>query len=300
MLEVGLGGRLDATNIVTPAVTCVAQIQSEHTHIRAQRSIDRAREGGDLQAGCARVDRAAVRGGPRSDARRHWMWARSRCLVRTSRFNQRFEADPKLGPHMRGSDDRAWRVRASGRASAGRSPGATVGWRRLDRLKVLGFRRPRSASPGPRTRRHGRRSSSGTTRGSSSTARCVTRSARSSARSGRTLTRWSLSSGARTKTSTALEEISRATRSSSPSPAQTPPTRRCSGLVSRADGQDGSGRARRENDQHGRPRKGRSHVHHGQLLHRRRGEKLFEDKAREGWGLIPPSPLGEGARSAGG
>ena len=31
LLEVGLGGRLDSTNVVTPAVTCVTTIELEHT-----------------------------------------------------------------------------------------------------------------------------------------------------------------------------------------------------------------------------------------------------------------------------
>jgi dihydrofolate synthase/folylpolyglutamate synthase len=33
LLEVGLGGRLDATNAVTPRVTCVTQIELEHTQV---------------------------------------------------------------------------------------------------------------------------------------------------------------------------------------------------------------------------------------------------------------------------
>ena len=44
VLEVGLGGRLDATNIVTPAVTCVSQIQLEHTQILGNTLAEIARE----------------------------------------------------------------------------------------------------------------------------------------------------------------------------------------------------------------------------------------------------------------
>jgi dihydrofolate synthase/folylpolyglutamate synthase len=44
VLEVGLGGRLDSTNVVTPAVACVTSIELEHTEILGPTLSDVARE----------------------------------------------------------------------------------------------------------------------------------------------------------------------------------------------------------------------------------------------------------------
>ena len=71
VLEVGLGGRLDSTNVVAPAVTCVTSIELEHTdkprrHARG----DRRGEGGHPEAGCARRLSARLPGrGARGRAR---------------------------------------------------------------------------------------------------------------------------------------------------------------------------------------------------------------------------------------
>ena len=45
VVEVGLGGRLDSTNLVEPAVCCVTSIELEHTDL-GDTLADRVREGG--------------------------------------------------------------------------------------------------------------------------------------------------------------------------------------------------------------------------------------------------------------
>lgn len=103
VLEVGLGGRLDATNIVTPAVACVAQIQLEHTQILGTTLGAIARE----KAGIFKAGVPAITV-PQSDESIHAMrevaeavGAPFAVLGRDIEFNQRFESDAKLGPHMR-------------------------------------------------------------------------------------------------------------------------------------------------------------------------------------------------------
>lgn len=44
VLEVGLGGRLDATNVVDPIVSIITDISYDHTHVLGKRLIDIARE----------------------------------------------------------------------------------------------------------------------------------------------------------------------------------------------------------------------------------------------------------------
>jgi len=52
VLEVGLGGRLDSTNVVTPAMTCVTQIELEHTEQLGQtRAAIAAEKAGILKPG---------------------------------------------------------------------------------------------------------------------------------------------------------------------------------------------------------------------------------------------------------
>lgn len=103
VLEVGLGGRLDATNIVTPAVACVTQIQLEHTQILGTTLGAIARE----KAGIFKPGVPAITL-PQSDEALAVMreaaetvGAPLAVLGRDIEFNQRFESDAKLGPHMR-------------------------------------------------------------------------------------------------------------------------------------------------------------------------------------------------------
>ena len=59
VIETGLGGRLDATNVITPMVAGVATIGIDHVEYLGARGGNRVREGRDLQAGRARGDRRA-------------------------------------------------------------------------------------------------------------------------------------------------------------------------------------------------------------------------------------------------
>jgi dihydrofolate synthase/folylpolyglutamate synthase len=65
VLEVGLGGRLDSTNIVTPAVTCVTSIELEHTDKLGHEISEIARE----KAGILKSGVPAVAGRLPADAR---------------------------------------------------------------------------------------------------------------------------------------------------------------------------------------------------------------------------------------
>lgn len=163
VLEVGLGGRLDATNIVTPAVTCVAQIQLEHTHILGTTLEQIARE----KAGIFKPGVPALTV-PQSEEALEAMrkvaldvGAPLSVLGQDIEFNQRFEADPKLGPHMRVG---LMTERGEYEHLAVPLPGdhqalnCGLALAALDRLKVLGFETPevRVAEGLARTRRHGR------------------------------------------------------------------------------------------------------------------------------------------------
>ncbi len=163
VLEVGLGGRLDATNIVTPAVTCVAQIQLEHTHILGDTLGLIARE----KAGIFKPGVPALTV-PQSDEAIEAMRAVAESvgapfavLGRDIEFNQRFEADAKLGPHMRvglmteRGEYEHLAVPLDGDHQAFNCGLALAA---LDRLKLLGFDTPevRVAEGLAQTRRYGR------------------------------------------------------------------------------------------------------------------------------------------------
>lgn len=163
VLEVGLGGRLDATNIVTPAVTCVAQIQLEHTHILGTTLAEIARE----KAGIFKPGVPALTVPQSEEALEAMREVAERVgapfavLGQDIEFNQRFEADPKLGPHMRVG---LMTERGEYEHLAVPLPGdhqalnCGLALAALDRLKVLGFDAPevRVAEGLARTRRHGR------------------------------------------------------------------------------------------------------------------------------------------------
>ncbi|MEO1534226.1 MAG: folylpolyglutamate synthase/dihydrofolate synthase family protein [Planctomycetota bacterium] len=104
VIEVGLGGRLDATNVITPAVSLISSIQLEHTQILGTTHAAIASEkAGIIKPGVPAItvqqeeptaleaiEKAA------SDAD-----APLSVLGREVEFTQRFEADHELGPHMR-------------------------------------------------------------------------------------------------------------------------------------------------------------------------------------------------------
>ncbi len=66
MIEVGLGGRLDSTNVVCPAVTCITSIELEHTDKLGETEAEIAAE----KAGIIKADRPVVLGSLGSDAAR--------------------------------------------------------------------------------------------------------------------------------------------------------------------------------------------------------------------------------------
>ena len=66
LIEVGLGGRLDSTNVVHPAVTCITSIELEHTDKLGETEAEIAGE----KAGILKADRPVVLGSLRPDASR--------------------------------------------------------------------------------------------------------------------------------------------------------------------------------------------------------------------------------------
>jgi len=66
LIEVGLGGRLDSTNVVDPVVTCITSIELEHTDKLGETEAEIAGE----KAGILKPDRPAVLGSLRPDASR--------------------------------------------------------------------------------------------------------------------------------------------------------------------------------------------------------------------------------------
>lgn len=66
LIEVGLGGRLDSTNVVQPAVTCITSIELEHTDKLGETEAEIAGE----KAGILKPDRPVVLGSLRPDAAR--------------------------------------------------------------------------------------------------------------------------------------------------------------------------------------------------------------------------------------
>lgn len=66
LIEVGLGGRLDSTNVVQPAVTCITSIELEHTDKLGETEAEIAGE----KAGILKPNRPVVLGSLRADAAR--------------------------------------------------------------------------------------------------------------------------------------------------------------------------------------------------------------------------------------
>lgn len=163
VIEVGLGGRLDATNIITPAVACVAQIQLEHTQILGDTLGLIARE----KAGIFKPGVPAITVRQSEEA----LSAMREVALRVGaplevlgvdiEFNQRFESDAKLGPHMRvGLATSRGQYEHLAVPLPGDHQAANCGLAlaALDRLKSLGFDTPevRVAAGLAQTRRDGR------------------------------------------------------------------------------------------------------------------------------------------------
>lgn len=104
VIEVGLGGRLDSTNVITPEVTAITAIQLEHTQILGDSLAKIAGEkAGIMKPGvvCVTI--------PQENEVLDVFRARAAaigCSVRVIgapelEFSHRFEATPDLGPHVR-------------------------------------------------------------------------------------------------------------------------------------------------------------------------------------------------------
>ncbi|MEM9166783.1 MAG: folylpolyglutamate synthase/dihydrofolate synthase family protein [Planctomycetota bacterium] len=103
VIEVGLGGRLDATNVITPAVSVISEIQLEHTEILGDTLAKIAAEkAGICKPGVPVVtmpqDEEALTA---IEAAAEAVGAPLAVLGRELDFSSRFEADRDHGPHYR-------------------------------------------------------------------------------------------------------------------------------------------------------------------------------------------------------
>lgn len=97
LIEVGLGGRLDSTNVVNPVVTCITSIELEHTDKLGETEAEIAGE----KAGILKSGRPVVLGSLRPDAART-IRARAEevgasVLARGERFTLRSNSDRSAG-----------------------------------------------------------------------------------------------------------------------------------------------------------------------------------------------------------
>lgn len=103
VIEVGLGGRLDSTNIIKPLVTAIAAIQLEHTAILGDTLVQIAAEkAGIMKPGvvCLSVKQDEEITGVFEQAATE-VGTSLMLLGREIEYTQRFEAAHAMGPHMR-------------------------------------------------------------------------------------------------------------------------------------------------------------------------------------------------------
>ena len=99
VLEVGLGGRLDSTNVVTPEVAAVTEIQLEHTQILGDTLAKIGREkAGIFKPGVPAERAAEARGARVFRETSRAVVCPLRVLGREVDFSYRFEASPEAGP----------------------------------------------------------------------------------------------------------------------------------------------------------------------------------------------------------
>lgn len=103
VLEVGLGGRLDSTNVITPECSAIAAIQLEHTQLLGSTLEEIAHEkAGIMKPGVTTYTFAQpdeVMAVFRQTAER--VGAQLKVLGEDVDFSWRFESSPELGPHAR-------------------------------------------------------------------------------------------------------------------------------------------------------------------------------------------------------
>lgn len=103
VIEVGLGGRLDSTNVIVPEVCAITAIQLEHTQLLGDTLEKIAGEkAGIFKPGVPAYTIPQAKGVMevlRAAAER--AGAPLRVVGQDVEFSSRFEADPKMGPHCR-------------------------------------------------------------------------------------------------------------------------------------------------------------------------------------------------------
>lgn len=103
VIEVGLGGRLDSTNIITPEVAAVTSISHDHMQFLGDTLPDIARQkAGIFKKGVPALtiqQDAAVKAAMREEAEK--VGALFEIVGEDIEFSFRFEANPQLGPHTR-------------------------------------------------------------------------------------------------------------------------------------------------------------------------------------------------------
>jgi len=103
VIETGLGGRLDATNVITPEVSIITRIDIDHTQLLGRSITEIARE----KAGILKRGVPAITGGqePEVDAVlrevAEQVGAELRIVDKDIEFSSRFCVSPELGPHTR-------------------------------------------------------------------------------------------------------------------------------------------------------------------------------------------------------
>lgn len=103
VIEVGLGGRLDSTNVICPEVTAITSIQLEHTQLLGDTLAKIAAE----KAGIFKKDVQALTVPQKPEVIEAFQEAAKAVGCPLSvlgddlEFSQRFEANPELGPHHR-------------------------------------------------------------------------------------------------------------------------------------------------------------------------------------------------------
>ena len=103
LIEVGLGGRLDATNIITPEISAITAIAEDHTQFLGETLPEIAREKAGIVK--ASVPAVTIKQDPGAEEAMREVAAAVdapfEVLGSEIDFSYRFEASPQLGPHTR-------------------------------------------------------------------------------------------------------------------------------------------------------------------------------------------------------
>jgi len=103
VVEVGLGGRLDSTNVLAPLVSVITQIDLDHTKILGRTVAEIARE----KAGIFKQGVPALVFEPQPEVERVFREVAEKCgavlkvVNKDIEYSSRFCTDPDLGPHTR-------------------------------------------------------------------------------------------------------------------------------------------------------------------------------------------------------